>query len=123
MLCSLIYEIIFKKIKTQIMKKIIFIAIAMITIAASATAQKVRANENNNLKGERKRIAAGIKDGSITKVEAKQIRKQAKDVKCATRKANADGVVTKREKVNIAKQDRQLDASIAKGKHNNRRRG
>ncbi len=104
------------------MKKIIIIAIAIFTLAANAGAQTVRTNENSNLKGERARVKEGIKNGTITKEEAKKIRKEAKDVKRANHRANADGVVTKREKAKIAKQDRQLDGTIAKAKHNKRNR-
>jgi hypothetical protein len=104
------------------MKKILILAIAIVTIAASANAQRV-ANENNTIKDERIRVAQGVKNGTITKAEAKKIKCEAKDVKKAQRRANADGVVTNREKAKIAKQDRELDATIAKSKNNNRRRG
>ena len=76
--------------------------------------------EDWNLRGERKRTAQGIQSGEINKKEAAVIRKQARDVKQAKRNALADGVVTPKERAKVAVQDRQLDRTIKRAKHNRR---
>jgi hypothetical protein len=103
------------------MKKVILF-LALIAFATFNVSAQKRIKEDRNLKGERKRIVNGVKSGEITKGEAAFIRKQTKDVKKANRCAKADGVVTKKERAKIAKQDHQLDKSIAKSKHNKKSR-
>ena len=76
--------------------------------------------EDWNLRGERKRTAQGIQSGEINKKEAAVIHKQARDVKQAKRRALADGVVTPKERAKIAVQDKQLDRTIRRTKHNRR---
>jgi hypothetical protein len=76
--------------------------------------------EDWNLRGERKRTAQGIQSGEINKKEAAVIHKQARDVKQAKRNALADGVVTPKERAKVAVQDRQLDRTIKRAKHNRR---
>ena len=46
------------------------------------------------------------------------INKQAKDVKQAKKSALKDGHITRVERAKIAKQDRQLDRTIYRKKHN-----
>ena len=76
--------------------------------------------EDWNLRGERKRTAQGIQSGEINRKEAAVIHKQARDVKQAKRRALADGVVTPKERAKIAVQDKQLDRTIRRAKHNRR---
>ena len=76
--------------------------------------------EDWNLRGERKRTAQGIQSGEINKKEAAIIHIQARDVKQAKRNALADGVVTPKERAKVAVQDRQLDRTIKRAKHNRR---
>lgn len=88
-----------------------------ITILASVLSF-AQQREDRNLRGERKRVAQGVKSGEINKKEAAVIHEQAKDVKQAKRAAAADGQVTVKEKAKIARQDRQLDRTIRRKKHN-----
>lgn len=74
--------------------------------------------EDINLRGERKRVAQGVRSGEINRREAAVIHNQAKDVKQAKRIAKADGVVTPRERAVVAREDRQLDRTIYRAKHN-----
>ncbi|MCE2963912.1 MAG: hypothetical protein ACK5UE_05365 [Chitinophagales bacterium] len=78
--------------------------------------------EDMNFKGERARVKQGIKSGEITRREAAKIHKEKQDVRQAKQNAKADGVVTVEERKEVAKQDRQLDKTIKRTKHNNRRR-
>lgn len=103
------------------MKKAILM-LAIVFATASATNAQNGVREDANFKGEKARVAQGVRSGEITRGEAKVIKKQARDVQRAKCGARADGVVTKRERATIAKQDRQLDRTIRKTKHNNRDR-
>ena len=103
------------------MKKTFLAIAAILAITTCVTAQNKR-NENTNLRGEKVRVAQGVRSGEITRGEAVVIKKQAQDVKQATQAARADGVVTRAERARIAKQDAQLDRTIRRTKHNNRTR-
>lgn len=94
--------------------KNLILSIAILTSLASFAQQR----EDRSLRGERKRVAQGLNSGEIKPAETVAIEKQARDVKQAKRAAAADGQVTVREKANIARQDRQLDRTIYRKKHN-----
>ena len=96
--------------------KNLVLAIALFSSVFAFSQQK----EDWNLRGERKRTAQGIQSGEINKKEAAIIHKQARDVKQAKRNALADGVVTPKERAKVAVQDRQLDRTIKRAKHNRR---
>lgn len=100
--------------KTLIKKSIL--ALSLLSFAISFSQQK----EDWNLRGERKRTAQGIQSGEINRKEAAIIHKQARDVKQAKRRALADGKVTPRERAKVAVQDKQLDRTIRRAKHNRR---
>lgn len=74
--------------------------------------------EDWNLRSERKRTSQGIRSGEIKPREAVAIERQARDVKQAKRAALADGKITVGERANIARQDKQLDKTIYRKKHN-----
>ena len=96
--------------------KNLVLAIALFSSVFAFSQQK----EDWNLRGERKRTAQGIQSGEINRKEAAVIHKQARDVKQAKRKALADGVVTPKERAKVAVQDKQLDRTIRRTKHNRR---
>lgn len=100
------------------MKKLILFAVAMVALATSTQAQ----SEKQTLKDERRRIAQGIRSGQITKAEALLLRKQARTVRRTKALAAADGVITPREGRAIVKEDRTLDRSIYRSKHNKRKK-
>ena len=94
--------------------KNLVLSFAILTSVLSFAQQR----EDRNLRGERKRVAQGIKSGEIKPREAVAIEKQARDVKQAKRAAAADGQVTVKERAKIARQDKQLDRTIYRKKHN-----
>ena len=94
--------------------KNLVLSFAILTSVLSFAQQR----EDRNLKGERKRVAQGIKSGEIAPREAVAIEKQAQDVKQAKRAAAADGQITVKERAKIARQDKQLDRTIYRKKHN-----
>jgi hypothetical protein len=96
--------------------KNLVLAIALFSSVFAFSQQK----EDWNLRGERKRTVQGIQSGEINRKEAAVIHKQAKDVKQAKKRAVADGVITPKERAIIAVQDKQLDRTIRRTKHNRR---
>ncbi|MCG2793054.1 MAG: hypothetical protein L6262_05875 [Weeksellaceae bacterium] len=94
--------------------KNLVLSLALLTSAFSFAQQA----DDRNLVGERRRVAEGVKAGEINKKEAVVIHKKAKDVKQAKRAAVADGQVTPQERAAVARQDRQLDRTIYRKKHN-----
>ena len=94
--------------------KNLVLSFAILTSVLSFAQQR----EDRNLRGEIKRVAQGIKSGEIKPREAIAIEKQARDVKQAKRAAAADGQITVKERAKIARQDKQLDRTINRKKHN-----
>lgn len=100
------------------MKKLsLFLAILIMNFAMDA-----QQREDMNLQGEKARLKQGRASGEVTRREAKVVREEMKDVRDAKVVAKADGVVTADERKVIAKEDRQLDRTIHRVKHNNRRK-
>ena len=94
--------------------KNLVLSFAILTSVLSFAQQR----EDRNLRGERKRVAQGIKSGEIKAIVAVAIEKPAQDVKQAKRAAAADGQITVKERAKIARQDKQLDRTINRKKHN-----
>jgi len=96
------------------MKRII---IAMLTSAvlliAPAFAQDTPGIDQRK-ENEKDRIKAGVKDGSLTKAEAKRLKAEDKKVNKDIRRAEKDGVVTDKEKAKITKEQNKLSKDIAK---------
>ncbi|RXR18973.1 hypothetical protein EQG63_05890 [Flavobacterium amnicola] len=95
------------------MKKIV-VLVALLSFGISFAQQK----EDMNLRGERKRVAQGVKSGEINAKEGAVIAHKAVKVNRAERRAKSDGIVTDQERANIARKDRQLDRTIRRTKHN-----
>ena len=74
--------------------------------------------EDMNLRGERKRVAQGIKSGEINRNEARVIKNQTVQLQRTKARATSDGVVTPVERAKIARKDAKLDRTIHRTKHN-----
>jgi len=95
------------------MKKLIVLA-AVLSFGATLGQQK----EDMNLKGERIRVAQGVKSGEINSAEANVIANQATQLKRTERRAKSDGIITDRERAKIARKDAKLDRTIRRTKNN-----
>ncbi len=62
------------------------------------------------------RIKAGVKDGSITKVEAAKMKQDQKEIKGDIKAARADGVVTGKEAAKITREQNKASRDIYKEK-------
>lgn len=95
------------------MKKLI-VLVAVLSFGATLGQQK----EDMNLKGERIRVAQGVKSGEINSAEANVIANQTTQLKRTERRAKSDGIITDRERAKIARKDAKLDRTIRRTKNN-----
>ena len=68
------------------------------------------------------RIAEGVASGELTRHEAKQLKRQQKHIQVEKRVAKADGVVTRKERAHIRRDQRIANRSIYQQKHDNQSR-
>lgn len=98
------------------MKKIIILTAVCFAFAATASAQFRK--DRPGMRQENMRERQGIRNGSITRGEAMRIEKEQRDYRRAVVRAGADGHISPRERANIRRQDRQVDRTIFRTKHN-----
>ena len=100
------------------MKSLLISALAMTLLISTAEARR----DQNREHSQQGRIKQGVQAGTLTRKEAKNLRKGQKRVDHMQLKANADGVVTPKEKLKIEKaQDKQSEL-IYKQKHDEQNR-
>ncbi len=96
--------------------------LATTTISAQKTKNPKKPYDKTVLesrKNHKQRIQDGIKDGELTKAEAKQIVDQEKKIKQATLKAKqSGGVIDENERAEIKKMQLELDKLIEEKKKN-----
>jgi hypothetical protein len=102
-------------------KKIMFAALLIIGFAVASSAQntpKVDAREAN----QKARIRDGVKDGELTKKEAKGMRAEQRHIKKVEHRAKADGEVTAAERAKLDRKQDRASKHIAKQKHDGQTR-
>ena len=68
------------------------------------------------------KIKQGVKSGELTRVETKRLMKQEAKLQRKKKIAKADGVVTPKERKQLHKEAKKLDAKIYKQKHDKQKR-
>lgn len=81
--------------------------------ALAQSAQVVRNVQERQMK----RIGHGVKNGELTRYEAKRLARQQRHIQRDKQRAKADGVVTGRERRHIRSEQRQANRHIAVQKH------
>jgi uncharacterized membrane protein YebE (DUF533 family) len=99
--------------------KLLVTAIILGAFFSTASAQQTIKQKGRH---ERHRIAQGVKSGELTKAETKNLVNGQKEIHQDVKAAKADGVVTKEERKDIKKDQRQESRKIYRKKHNNRDR-
>lgn len=94
------------------MKKYLILG-AFILLAGLISAQTNTIQQN-----QKARINQGIQSGELTKHEAKKLNKQQHRISKTKRKIKADGVVTKREKGILQRQQNKASRNIYRKRHN-----
>jgi hypothetical protein len=67
-----------------------------------------------------RRIRSGIRSGSLNWHESARLARQQARIRAHERHARADGVVTRRERVSIQRQENRANRNIYRKKHNRR---
>ncbi|MFM2125704.1 MAG: hypothetical protein RL328_2155 [Acidobacteriota bacterium] len=68
-------------------------------------------------KNQKARIKEGVKDGSITRREAKELKQDQKEIRQDVKDARADGVVTGKEAAKITREQNKASRDIYKQKN------
>jgi hypothetical protein len=107
------------------MTKLILAAAMMLSIAAPAHADHGgrRAQQvDRRLDGERARINAGVRDGSLTRHEAGKLRREMHQIRANERRAAADGHISRHEQARLNRQADHLSRRIYRERHDAARR-
>ena len=100
------------------MKHLLITVMAMALLIGTAEARRDQNREHN----QQSRVKQGVQSGTVTRKEAKKLRKGQKRVDHMQVKASADGVVTPKEKLKIEKAQDKQSALIYKQKHDDQNR-
>ena len=107
------------------MKKSLFSLLALVgslTISQVALAQTATPGINARQGNERARIRQGVTTGELTRTEAARLRAREAAIQQDKKAARADGVVTRDERQDIRKDERQSSRAIYRQKHDNQAR-
>ena len=104
------------------MKKIIFFAMAfLVGLIFEAKAQDVYASAtpkaNHRQINQAHRIAHGTATGQLTRAERKALKAEQRHIRRTKKRAKADGVVTREEKLQINRKQRRADRHIRRQKN------
>ena len=100
------------------MKTKFFITAAVLAITMSASAQQY-----NNYRDENRRIRHGAASGQLTPGEAARLRMREADLRRdAIRYRANDGYISRKERVRLIRDERKLDRSIYRQRHDCQRR-
>jgi uncharacterized membrane protein YebE (DUF533 family) len=95
--------------------------VAVIGLSSMGFAQTKTPRIDRREQNQQKRVADGLKDGSITSREATKIEKDETKIQRDEAKAKSDGVVTARERAKLNRELNHTSREIHRDKHNNRR--
>jgi uncharacterized membrane protein YebE (DUF533 family) len=86
------------------------------------SASSVFAGIGDRQKNQRARITQGVKNGELTRHEAKKLIREQRHIKRMKMRAKADGTITAKERWRIQKAQDRASRHIFLLKHNNRTR-
>ncbi len=107
------------------MKKSLFSLLAafgLFVISHAASAQTATPGINARQANERARIRQGVASGELTRTEAARLRNREADIRQDKQAAKADGVVTRDERQDIRKDEKQASRAIYRQKHDGQER-
>lgn len=96
---------------------LLFFASAFL-LAQSTTTPKINKKQKNQIT----KIEQGVKSGELTKHETKKLAQQEAKLQIHKKIAKSDGKVTAKERKELNKEARRLDAKIYKQKHDKQKR-
>jgi peptidoglycan hydrolase CwlO-like protein len=120
------------------MKKAVAMAVALLfvfsvvalhaeTAAAQPAAVKTPGTKdpkiNKHQKNQKKRIKQGVKNGQLTKEEAKKLKEEQKKIREKEKEMKADGTLTKEERKELKGELKEQSKEIYKEKHDGEKKG
>lgn len=103
------------------MKKIMF-AVAFLSLMLTTTLVEAQTYRRHPQARQNVKINQGVRNGSLTRAEARQLHRQQARIHQMKRMARADGRVTPMERHRIHMAERRADVAIYHKKHNPYRR-
>ncbi|MSO23514.1 MAG: hypothetical protein EXQ58_09735 [Acidobacteria bacterium] len=104
------------------MKTIKSIAAALVSTLLLGNLLFAQGTINQRERRQQRRIADGVKDGDLTRKEARKLEKQQAKIHAAEAKAKADGEFTTKERARIQKKENKASRQIYKEKHDKQTR-
>ena len=107
------------------MKKSLFSLLAafgLLAISQPASAQTATPDINARQANERARIRQGVASSELTRTEAAPLPNREADIRQDKKAAKADGVVTRDERQDIRKDEKQASRAIYRQKHDDQER-
>ena len=92
-------------------------ALALLSVSYSASAQTATPGITARQHNEQARIRQGVRSGELTRTEAARLKGREAEISQDKREAKADGVVTRDERQDIKKDERQTSRAIYRQKH------
>ena len=99
------------------MKKLILISAFCFGIITFASAQQRTPAMRHQQNMQTIRIANGVRSGELTRPEAHRLAHEQQNIRMDRRQAKADGVVTRRERKHIRREQRIASRDIYRQKH------
>lgn len=93
----------------------LFTLMAVLTVLFAVNADARRYDGRQNKQGAR--IQNGVKNGSLTKREARSLARDQRSIRRMEKRAEKDGTVTNREKLRIEKKQDRANRNIYRQKH------
>lgn len=103
-------------------QNLLFVFIALFSFVLTTNAQTTKKAVVTKQVKQDARINQGLRSGELTRVEAKKLKQQQRDINRTKRAAKADGKVTAKEKAVIKHKQNHASANIARKKNNQKSR-
>ena len=104
------------------MKAIKFITGALVSTLALGNLVFAQGTINQRERRQQARIHDGVKDGELTRNEARKLERQQAKIHAAEARAKADGEFTPKERAKIQKRQNKASRQIYKEKHDHQTR-
>ena len=102
--------------------KALLFSLFFVGFAFTASAQTATPKVTKQQVRQQKRIAHGVKNGELTRGEVAKLQRQQRSINRSKKRAKADGVVTKKERVVLNARQKRASANIHHKKNNARDR-
>ncbi|MGI9105925.1 MAG: hypothetical protein ACR2G4_06725 [Pyrinomonadaceae bacterium] len=106
------------------MKKVLLLSVIALLMGASGETFAQGRNGSGRIdnRRDRERIQRGIRSGRITRDEARQIRERERQIRAERRGYRSDGTITREERREIRRDEREQDRYIRSQRRNDDRR-